>query len=155
MAQGVDVLCEGSGTGLVLPAGKDEQLTATCTNPLVDAGTCGSPKVEAVHLKWLTQLLEPEVGVFVDDITTGTGGNPGWLVECTVLGVKIDDECTTAGGSTLVTNEANGTVDVEFMEEQTEAFCSFPKTEKGLVVGLIILEALEGGVLVPLAVSLA
>jgi hypothetical protein len=152
MSEGVDVLCAGTGTGTITSGGGDSQTAASCPAPVVDAGTCGSPIVTAVHLPWTTELLEPTAGTFVDDIKMGTGGNPGWLVECTVGIIKVNDECTTAGGSTLLKNEANGTVDATF-EPLPEALCTIPDTEKGLVEGLVLLEALKNGAKVNLEVS--
>jgi hypothetical protein len=112
------------------------------------AGTCPSAVVLPVHLPWLTTLLEPAVGLFVDDITQlGTNGVPGWLVECTV-GIKIDDECVTEKGSPTQKNGAGANLEkVESIFEnllaEEEAVCSLNKEQSGMVEGTLVLEALS------------
>jgi hypothetical protein len=164
MKAGVDVLCEGSGLVWLLPGGKDLQAIASCVKPVVDAGTCESPKVEAINLGWNTQLeLMETSGIWLDAITGSTvaGVKPGWLVECTVpLIGKINDECTTNNGTVILTNnESTGIVEGEFPEapesKSEQANCTVGGAEEGLVVGKFTTEALTpGGVRVPLTLSL-
>jgi hypothetical protein len=153
-----DILCEIEKSGGTITSGGLGQVTSgECKNPVVDSGTCGSPKVAPLNLPWTTELLEPEPGVFETDITKGTGGAPGWLAECTVLFVKVDDSCTTELGKTLSTNLEDGLVHQEFMEETpsaTWANCSVGGEKQGLVVGLTYMHALNGsGELITLAIS--
>jgi len=158
-----DIECEPVGLGMLYPNGEDTQETGECLNPIDKKATCaaGSIKVEALNLPWLTQLLEPTLGVFVDDLTAGTGGNPGWLIECTVLGLKVTDECTTANGKTNIENLADGLVKVvfpEIVEPIEQANCTLGGVEQGLVVGEFFLHVLDPTLpeeLAMLAVSLA
>jgi len=155
------VECEGNGLGLVLPNGLDEQNSAEPTKCILSTpGACETlEKVEAVHLPWLTRVVQisgssPEE--FQDEIYEGTGGNPGWLVECLSSGaikIKVDDSCTSATGRTLLTNEvANEVVDAVFQPET--ANCTQGNSASGLVVGLVALHALVLNVLEVLAASL-
>jgi len=159
-----DFECEPEGLGFLYSNGEDLQETYACRNPVDKKGTCaaGSIRVEYLNLPWLTQLLEPNLGVFVDDLTAGTGGNPGWLVECTVLGIKVTDTCTTANGKTNLKNLADGLVEVEFpevVEKSEQANCTLGGAEEGLVAGIFFLHALDPTEpleeLATLAVSLA
>lgn len=132
------VLCEGILDGFIGPNGADEiteilttgggaistiELSGSGLSCTAVAGTCGSPKVWAVNLPWLTlaELWEEstEHG-FVDLIEPHTGGgNPGWYVECTILGIKGSDTCTTPQGASSLSNEGEGVLGV-FSEPFTE-----------------------------------
>jgi hypothetical protein len=148
-ATGTDVLCEGTGKGLVLPAGKDLQetvsvLVADCTLDAV--GSC--TKLEAVggvFLSWETALEEPKAKEWLDKILKGTGGNPGWLVECNSILGKIDDTCTSTEGKPQATNLANETVELTFLAGEPLATCSLFGGKTGKVEGPVILEALSAG----------
>jgi hypothetical protein len=161
MKEGVDVLCEGTGLIWLLPEGKDLRALFACSKSVTDTGTCEGPSIEELNLSWTTVLEQMTTGVWLDKITKGTGGEPGWLVECTIpLIGRINDECVTNNGTVIVTNnETNGTIEWEFPEateakaEQTN--CSLGGKEEGLVVGKFITEALNpAGVKQTVAVSL-
>jgi hypothetical protein len=144
-----DILCELVEKGLLLSEGKDEAKEATCSKAVDDAHICSSAKVAALHLPWTTQLLEPTEGVFVDDITKGTGGAPGWSVECVIALIgTIHDECTTESSATLVVkNLESGKVETEFMEavsESEQANCSLGGSKQGLSAGKILIASTEG-----------
>lgn len=136
--------CEGTDKGLVLPSGADTEETisvnASTQCEVLEAGECGTlNRVSGAHLGWNTQL-EVFGGANVDHVVSGTGGNPGWEVECTTFFIKVTDTCTSTEGRPLVTNNANGTVDVEFMAGEPAALCSVHNGETGHVEGLVILE---------------
>jgi hypothetical protein len=143
-----DILCEIAEKGLLLAEGKDEETEATCSKLVDDSGVCGSgSKVTPVHLPWTTQLLEPEERVIVDDATKGTGGAPGWLVDCLSLIGLVEDECTTESGSVLIIkNLESGSVETEFTEEGigSEANCSVGGGKQGLSAGRIVISSTEG-----------
>jgi len=154
-----DILCEiEKALVFLLSNGAGEVAEGACKPVEVDKGTCGSPVVAPVDLPWTTVLLEPAENIYEVDITKGTGGAPGWLAECTVLGLKVNDVCTTEKGKALVENTEDGLVHVEFMEEvekEEEANCTVGGKEHGLLFGLFFLHALNAsGELIPLAVSL-
>jgi hypothetical protein len=152
-----DILCEvAKVAGTILSNGEGETTAGECLKPVVDKGTCGSPKVNPVNLPWTSLLLEPTAGVFEVDLKAA-GNGPGWAAECTVLGVKVIDTCTTQNGKALVTN-IEGLLHIEFMEEIEkieQANCSVGGAEQGLVNWLFFLHLFIGGLLVPLEVSLA
>lgn len=142
---GVDVLCEGTDSGSVNTAGKDEETVVTPSNCVVDTGAATCVKllsVKAVNLPWTTQL---EAGIR-DKITKGTGGKPGWAVECEgPFKIKVTDTCVTETGSTAMANEANGTVDATFdVHAGNEAECSVGGAKTGLVIGLVFLLTVNG-----------
>jgi hypothetical protein len=58
-----------------------------------------------VNLPWATNLYLMENGEFLDLFSNGGKGNLGFTVECLVLGISIDEECT-AETSVLMTNLA-------------------------------------------------
>jgi hypothetical protein len=150
------VLCSGELDGFVGPESKDEitevlslagasisrtALTGTalsCTNQL----NCESSKVYAVNLPWTSELELWEEGTevgFVILLKSATG-NVGWYVECTDLGVKASEECTTATAAANAKNVTGG-VEGAFSSAFTSlmglklAECSGSKTETGEVTG--------------------
>lgn len=170
------VLCSGILHGTVAGAnGEDEitellSLTGTAISLTALSGTalscateenCESPKVWAVNLPWPTLLelveggsLSPELTVVL--ILTGATGEPGWYVECTVLGSKIDDECLASVGAFNASNQAGGTVLATFSEKLIEelelslAICSLKKEATGIVEGTGEIKDTEAG---PLSTS--
>jgi hypothetical protein len=159
-----DILCEVENSLMWLESnGASEIVSGECKNPVVDSGTCGKPVVVPVNLPWTGTLLEPTAGNYELDITQGKGLNaeteaPGWLAECEVLFVKIDDTCTTTKGKVLLSNLADGLLQGEFMEvilAEEQANCTVGGKEQGLVVGTGVIHALNASAeLQTLAVSL-
>jgi hypothetical protein len=155
-----DLLCEVVNSLMwLLSNGEGEVVSGECPAPVVDAGTCGSPKVKPVNLPWRTELLEPGVNVYVLHILKIAAGNPGWEAECTVLGVKITDVCTAADRLVALFPLADGLVEGEFKEELEEpaeaANCTIGGAQQGLVAGVGLIHALNNaGELLPLALSL-
>jgi hypothetical protein len=153
-----DLLCELSKTtGKLEDDGVLEIKATECIKPEIDSGTCGSPVISPVHLPWIAVVEEPSEGVFELRVVSGHEGEPGWLVECTVLGIKATDTCTTNKSQMLLQNSEGGVVKAEYMEEvasEEDANCTLGGAEQGLQVGLSVIQALtEGGELLSLAVS--
>jgi hypothetical protein len=135
------------------------------------ANACEKVKnVEAVNLPWLTLVeeltTEGSVDSYWDLIEENGKGQPGYLVECTVAGLNVDDICLTEAASTalvlLLNLPAEGSepalVSVYFLENplmaNEAATCSVKKEkESGLVKGEVLLEAIEGGKAVSLEVN--
>jgi hypothetical protein len=154
------VICSGILVGNIGPDGADDitevlnlSNEAVSSVPLtapsltcVDETDCEANKVWAVGLPWLS-LLElwetktPAESGFVDLITSQKEGSAiGWYVECTVLGVKASEECTTAVAASSETNVApnvQGAFSVAFTELMALklALCTGNKEETGIVVG--------------------
>jgi hypothetical protein len=154
----VSVLCSGTLHGFVGPNSADEVTellslggTAISGTPLVEPAlecesltvcSAGSALVWAVNLPWLTELELWEEGAasgFVDLILPHTGGgNVGWYIDCTVLGVLASEECTTPEGVVEQLNVATG-VESVFSEAFTLlmgaklALCSGNNEETGVV----------------------
>ncbi len=160
LKQATSVECGGTGTGNVLPEGLDEQLTATPEGCVRKTdGACETlESVAAVNLPWKTEVLQvtgssPEL--FEDALVSGTGGNPGWLVECETLLGKKNDVCTTNAGKTPLVNESSGEVLGTFETRSgEEASCTEGTSKSGLVSGQVLAHALVSGVLETLAASL-
>jgi len=152
-----EVVCSGILVGDIGPNGADDvtellnlskelisstELTGkslTCT----DETGCESAKVWPVGMPWLTLMELWEQGSesgFVTLLTSQSGGNVGWEVECTVLGIKGSESCTTMTGASSATNVTGG-VEGTFTDAFTElmglklALCSGSKTETGIVAG--------------------
>jgi hypothetical protein len=158
MGVGTAVTCTPEGLGFALSNGVGDQETGTCSGITVTKGTCGSPEVEAVNLPWSLQV--EQVGTtFSSAIKSTVTAGAGWLVECTVLGVKVDDTCTTQEGLVLLENETTGLLHVLFEPTVAKEFanCTVGGKEEGLVEGLFYLHFLGAGTeeLETLAVSLA
>jgi hypothetical protein len=109
----------------------------SCTNEL----NCESNKFYFVNLPWTSELELWEEGTESGFVTLlKSASTVGWYVECTDLGIKASEECTTA---TAVANAKNvtGGVEWEFSEvftllmEQKLGLCSGSKTETGLITG--------------------
>jgi len=155
----VKILCSGILDGTVGSAasnGEDEitKLLGLST-PHVDAGeplvgpgiTCtnvancgGTPRVWAEGLPWKTLaelMVDGAETFFVDLLLNGM-----YYSECTVLGTKVEDLCEAAEVSTKLTNEANGTVDIEFSDPFQElsglklGHCTIGGNESAVVTGL-------------------
>jgi hypothetical protein len=151
MGTGVKISCEGTDKGTVGPNGKDKETVVTenlaSCKVLAGSGTCKKIlAVKAVDLPWATQLRKTR-----DEISAEGAGSPGWLVECEgFLGIKVDDTCTLATGTTAITNLGNGTVESLFDGSSGEANCSVGGEKQGLVIGPVILLTESG---LPLAAS--
>lgn len=161
---GTKILCSGLFVGLLLSEGKDtiekiedlvgnivegnsNTLSITCnwdtetgsTGPCEGASLGGLILVFPVNLPWKTEL--ELVGTVWDDLIENSGaGAPGYLVECTVFGIKTDTSCTGNSGG-LVENETGGVLGEFRPTEETisaPASCSGPL---GSGVGLVFSDA--------------
>ncbi len=130
------------------------ELALLCT----DETGCESSKMWVVGLPWLSLLELWEQGSesgFVTLITSQSGGNIGWYIECTVLGIKGAEECTIATGASSATNVTGGVEDsfsLAFMELMGLKLmvCSGNKEETGIIEGTgVTVTSLAG----PLTVS--
>jgi hypothetical protein len=135
-------------------ANEDLQETGECLEGKFVAGGTGpcetgmAPVITADNLPWLT-TVELIGSSFYDDVVTEASGQTevGWQVTCLVVGLNFSDLCTLTLGRALLSNEANGTVDVLFNSadvNQPKGNCERGGAESGLVDGLLIAEALEG-----------
>lgn len=144
-----DILCEVENSqASLLYNGEAEITKLECIKPVVDSGTCGSPKISAVGLPWQVDIIEPSAGVFEAEISSATGSGAGWAAECIVLGIKAIDTCTSNKAKALLANTEAGLVDGEFMEEvakEEELTCTIGGKESGLSFGLILFQALNAG----------
>lgn len=139
---GITVECSGLFEGTVGPGAADtitkvvglgagEELFIMCTttvgNILCTVGTLA--EVMAVNLPWTTEALLATETEFRDDITAGTGGNPGYEVEC--KGFK--DTCT--GVTSAKATNVTGGVEGLFEEKSENATCSIGGAGAGTVRG--------------------
>ena len=145
---GTAVKCTGTDEGTVGPGALDlvTEVTATgCT--FEKAGSCTTSDrvtAKAVDLPWMTQL--ELVSGELRDMVTGTGGEPGWAVECTVGGIfEITDTCTGLT-STAISNVSGG-VDAIFDAKTPLAKCSVGGANSGMVSGTDLNENPAGGTL--------
>jgi len=157
MGLGVDLLClEAVGSGTLEEEGLATISTGSCTTVNVGSGTCGSPKLGPADLPWHT-FAYADGTTKLDAILADGKGAPGWEAECTVLGVKAKDLCTTESGKPTV-KEVGGNLEIEFLANtQTgaeQAECSIGGKEEGLVNGTFKLEALNSTGTEKLAIEL-
>lgn len=107
----------GSGSGTVGPGAADKVNTINVGTCTTTSGTCTSPVVTPQNLPWTTSL----VSTTEDDITAGTGGNPGWKIQCTSPNVTIT--CLKATTATTVANVTGGVNDT-FTQTGSSTTCS-------------------------------
>jgi|ERR1700729_602208 len=163
-----DILCSGVGVGWVGPNSLyfvSEVLTlegVAIGTPLSGTGmkcvsqtTCASsptPVIWPVGLPYEgeVELMEDEGHTFfVALLTTHGGGAPGWEIECTVLGVKTTDECTSPNsvaelsleGTTLLVKDSEA---FTLLAEGRLGMCTFAGGETGILEGEGAI-ALSGG----------
>lgn len=130
--ESVTIQCTGTDAGTVGPGSVDETTSITATECKTIEGTCPSPKAEALHLPWDTQLEEPNAGEVRDKIKSSGAGTPGWKVKCSIL----TDECTAETSTLMRNNEEEGSVEAEFESKSAKANCSRGGTGTGTVKGI-------------------
>jgi len=155
-----DVLCSGIFDGWVGPNSLD-YISEVLSLPGVASGVpltgqsiactaqsgcqaSPAPVVWPVNLPWETEveLMEEESKTFfVDLLTSATGTKTvGYELECTILGVKSSDECTTATAASELTLEGTSLLG-NFTDAFTElaglklGVCTFAGGETGIVEG--------------------
>lgn len=123
-------------------------LALSCTN----VENCAEPKVWAVDLAWSIDLISGEIlekSLFMISLVKSSGGNPGWYVECTILGIKVSDECVDEDLESEAKNVAGG-VEASFSAAQEEellvplATCSQSHEKTGVIEGKATIKAAEG-----------
>jgi hypothetical protein len=155
----VKVKCANAGSvgeGLIEPGGKGKILKASYTSPSTNCSgeeNCTTVlKVNGVHLPWVTNVIEGPEGKFLTKIESGGSGEPGWEVECEVLGIAENDVCESSSSSeseqVRLVNEKSTTelLVLALFEETSKAHCSLSKEKTGEVKGTIAI-LLPGGAL--------
>jgi hypothetical protein len=126
MKVGAAVKCNTTESGTV-GAGAADSVTAVSFSGCTTVKGCSSvDAVAAVDLPWATELTSTSK----DLIEQKGAGEPGYLVECPVAGILLDDTCKRADSFVEVTN-ASGKVDA-FFNTGEKAKCSLGG-EEGLV----------------------
>jgi hypothetical protein len=158
-------------TGTVGPGANDETITTEFAKPETNckptakafnledkevANSCTKvDNVAAVNLTWKTELVADAEGKW-DLLLKGSGaGQPGYLVECvTPLGL-VDDTCLANAASTPLVWVENLAAEVggkklvtilflrDLLAAAEYATCSVGGKEQGLVVGEVLIEALN------------
>jgi hypothetical protein len=119
-----------------------EGLALPCTPVESCSGT--APEVWPVNLGWETdvELMEDSGAIYYVSLTSphADGGQPGWSIVCTVLGIKEEDECTFGEEGSVAELTLSGTsLLVVLSESFTElaggrlASCSLGGSETGEV----------------------
>jgi hypothetical protein len=148
------LLCSGIFLGTAGPVSEDTvttllnlKLEEISKTELSGAGlsctsqeNCTEPLVWADELPWKTELelmVDGSETFFVDLLLKA-----GYYVECLILGVTINELCTTPTTAVKVTNETGGVVDQEFKDAfqtlagLTLAECTLGGKESAEVTGL-------------------
>jgi len=110
------VKCSGKFIGSVGPSGEDEitsvqsltgatiTLAAPLTTCVKEENCGGTPSVAPEELPWHTLLYLVESTGKYRDLTF----HAGYSVTCTILGIKVEDNCTTTNSSAEIVNPAGG-----------------------------------------------
>jgi len=154
----VVVKCANAGSrgeGLIEQEGKGKVRVAEYVEPEKNcSGEENCTKVKKVagrHLPWSTEVFTTE-GKNLTKIVNSGAGEPGWEVECEVLGITKADECVTEGAGkeeqVLLKNVVSATelLVAGLFAELHKAKCSLGGAGSGLVKGLIAI-LLPGGAL--------
>ncbi len=132
----VRIKCKVKATGKVEPEGKDTIEAAELKECKVVKGTCGSPKAEAIHLPWNTELKEEASKEIRDGIKNSGAGLPGYKVTCTVI-IKVTDTCEAETSTSIANNVTESLVEASFEAKSGKAKCSLSKKESGSVSGTL------------------
>lgn len=129
---GIGIEC-GINTEGALGPGKFGSLTkVSITGCLTTKGSCVSPTVTAINLPWEGELYDAESQIR-DKLIVSGGKSPGWKAECTVLGVKVKDECTGETSAHMENVEAG--VGVEFDSKSAHGNCTVGGSGAGVLTG--------------------
>jgi hypothetical protein len=135
LGQEIAVLCSGVFDGTVGPGAEDLITTVlnlgtggteislakkitTCTNLM----GCTKPELTPENLPWLTELELMEVGgtvLFLNIITSGGKGEPGYTVHCEVLNFPVEETCLGSVSANLTNDASEGDVLAVFEKEET------------------------------------
>jgi hypothetical protein len=139
---GVAIECLISDEGKIGNEGKGE-VTAITTSECKTLKACeaGTITANAVHLPWKTQLQEVEENAR-DKISNGGSGEPGWKIECKVIGILLTDECN--GETSQGTENVSGGVDTIFDSKSAHLNCSAGGPGAGVVSGTDLDESPAG-----------
>ena len=117
------IICNGVLLGTVGPGAKDEvkkvyglrgesEIIIDCTVLSTELGACSGSSlalVDAEHLPWATQMLEPKSGEFVDHFTSSGSGLPAFRLECTLAnGTPLIELCEGELLTDAITNDIGG-----------------------------------------------
>jgi hypothetical protein len=141
MSFGAAVECATADKGTVGPGPKDTVTEVVFSSCTVEKGCTTVDAVTAVDLPW-TSTVTLSGTAFLDVLTADGAGAPGYLVECTILGILADDVCTKAEATVNLEN-LTSEVNALFNTEE-EAKCSLGGEKAGLVSGTETI-LVEGG----------
>jgi len=154
MARGQAMECATTGEELVGSGnlGEITHLTFSgCTSlhsgkkGLECSETEASAKMSAKHLPWLTQLVTSG-GTTRQMVYEGSGGVPGWAMECKLTdGLKATDECS--GKTSAGVSNVSGGVDETFEAKSEKLKCSLTSSTEGTIEGTQLLENPASGTL--------
>lgn len=134
------VECKVTTEGKVNSSGKWEVTAFTASECLSIKVCTGTVTVLPLHLPWHGQLEEVSEKTR-SIISSGGSGQPGVLIECTVLGVSFKDECT--GETTAAAENTTTGTNLIFDSQSAHISCSQGGAEAGVIAGTIPLEAVE------------
>jgi hypothetical protein len=149
----VAIECSGEGTGDVGPKTFARvQKISTSPSQCRNIENCEEiKKAEARNLEWQIVLGAKEAGGRIGIIENAGSGEPGWEIECKVLGVPAVDKCVQEAGKPesvlLVNKNSSGELLVlGTFQKLRKVECSVGGVESGEVVGSIaILQANKQG----------
>ncbi len=107
--------------------------------------TAANAKMSATHLPWLTQLVTSG-GATRQMVYEGSGGVPGWEMECKLTdGLKAIDECS--GKTSAGVSNVSGGVDETFEAKSEKLKCTLTSSTEGTIEGTQLLENPASGTL--------
>jgi hypothetical protein len=134
----VCIECSGKSKGTIGPAAADEVTEVTdlagnkrITN-CVNLENCGTAEaVEAENLPWPTKIVLE--GTEFRDTVGAAGKEPGYFVECSSFGFKVQDLCE--GEANVKLENVAGGVNATFEENRLPATCTRGGVGQGLTSG--------------------
>lgn len=150
--------CEGTLVGSVGAAGEDEITEIVggegkktkgngLTGEFIECkgvqGCEGNGKVYPLGMPWLTKL-ELSGTAIIDNTVPGIGTGMGYAIECSIFGVKEEDECTQALFAPKMENMATENDVLGIVAEENASHCSLSGENSGDAAGEGLTATLTG-----------
>jgi hypothetical protein len=140
----VRLSCSVKANGVVGPYSEGKIEKAALEECKVVKGTCGSPKVVAIHLPWNTELKEETGGEIRDGIKNSGMGLPGYAMTCVVI-IKITDTCEGETTTKIENILTESLAEAKFEGKSEKAKCTQSGAVTGTVEGNLKIKPNEAG----------
>jgi hypothetical protein len=134
MSFGAAIECTDSLKGTAGPGAKGTITEIAASGCSIEKGCTTVDTIAAVDLPWTMTVVLSGIG-FLGVLSADGSGSPGFLIECTILGLLADDVCTKVEQTASLENLLSE-VNLLFNTEE-EWKCSLGGEKAGLLDGTI------------------